>query len=254
MIPRNLPLVACATLSLAIPRVAHAIAPDFEGEHGIEAGASFGYGSYINTTQRLFWRPADAGTPNAPTAIWGGANLRFHVGYRILPYVSVGAAGEVQWIGTAPIGTSPTSGLSGSGGVYARFYPAALLNRTLETPRVRFERLLSSRRLDPYVSIGVEYHALGRTQNPDTPTFTATWTRASIGIPLIIGAEVRPIPALAVGLQFGVTMLIGGGIDQTTRSRDVLGNPTVSTDHYDSVDALNGAFFAALSARYTFGF
>ncbi len=239
---------------MAVPRVARAVAPDYDGERGIEAGASFGYGTYLNTSQRLFWTPVQASTPNPPTAISGGANLRFHLGYRIVPFLSAGVFGEVQWIGTAPLGVSPTTGLSGAGGVYVRFYPAALINGTLDVRRVRFDGLLDRRRLDPFVSIGVEYHALGRTQNPDTPAFSATWTRTSVGVPLVLGADLRVIPALAVGLQFGMTLLVGGHVDETTHRNDSLGNPIVTNVGYESVDGLNAAFFAAISARYTFTF
>lgn len=248
-----LPAAVCS-LVLIVPCTARAVAPDFEGERGLEGGASFGYGTYANTTQRLFWRPVDASTPNPPAALWGGANLRVHAGYRVVPYLSVGAFGELQWIGTAPLGAAPTVGLSGGGGLYVRFYPAALINQTLEVRRVRFGSLLDRRRFDPFVSLGVEYHALGRTQNPDSTTSTATWTRTAVGLPLAAGLEFRPVPALAVGVQLGASLLFGGDIDETARGHDASGNPVVSNTHYVSVDALNAAFFAALSARYTFTF
>jgi hypothetical protein len=244
--------LACATVS---PRVAHALPPDFDGERGIEAGVSFGYGLYTNTSERLFWtanQAVIAGPP--PVAIAsGGANLRFHAGYRFMPLLSAGVYGELQWVGADQGAGYATTAFTGGVGVYARFYPAPLFNRTLDVRRVRFDGVASRRRLDPFVSLGIEaYHSIARERiDLSMPMFYADWNRRAVGIPLIVGAEVRVVPALAVGVQIGWTPLIGGTIDKTDHVSDGRGNVTTMTTQYESVDVFNSQFSFAVSARYT---
>ena len=252
------PLAALFALASTLaPSFAAALPPDFDGERGIEAGVGFGYGTYVNSSVRLFQTPMQATSASAPpAAFYGGPHLRFNLGYRFTPYLSAGVYGQVQWIGGAPLGAFPTTASSGGVGVYARLYPMALINQSLENRRVRFESALDRRRLDPWVSLGVEvYQVITRaSSDPMMPQLSSIWTRSTVGIPIAIGGEYRVIPALAVGLQLGITPLIGGGVDQTKYVDDGRGNIVMQNVHYDSVDGVNASFFVALSARYTFTF
>jgi hypothetical protein len=248
------PVTALAIATLA-PSLAHALPPDFDGERGIEAGLSFGYGLYTSTSERLYQTPNEAvvaGTPRSAIAS-GGADLRFHIGYRFMPLLSAGIYGELQWIGPAQSTGFITTAFSGGTGVYARFYPAPLFNGTLESRRVRFDGLMARRRLDPFVSLGVEvYHSITRESVVEAmPQFYADFNRRSVGIPLVVGAEVRLIPALAMGIQIGWTPLIGGTIDKTDHLSDGRGNVVTNSTQYQSVDVFNSQFWVGLSARYT---
>ena len=51
---------ALAAAAVGIGLAFHALPPDFDGERGIEAGVSFGYGLYSNTSERLFWTQTQA--------------------------------------------------------------------------------------------------------------------------------------------------------------------------------------------------
>ena len=213
---------------------------------------SFGYGLYTNNTERLFLPPSQA-TNMSPDAITGGPNLRFHLGYRFMPLLSAGVYGQVQWIGAVVPANVGGNAFSGGVGAYARFYPAALFNNTLGVRRVRFDGVADRRRIDPYVSIGFEgYQAIERTRFDMMDTrLTSTWRRTAFGVPITVGADVRLIPSLAVGLQLGITPLFGSGIDKNGIESDGRGNVVPVSSHYDSVDAENAQFFFGVSARYT---
>jgi hypothetical protein len=248
--------IVAVTLSFAslAPSIAHALPPDFDGERGIEVGITAGYGLYTHTNERLFWTQNEsviAGTP-PPAITSGGADLRFHLGYRFTPILSAGVYGELQWIGAAQTTGTTTTAFSGGTGVYARFYPAALFNGTLDARRVRFDGVMARRRLDPFVSLGVEVYQSITRNRADTAMsqYYANWNRHSVGIPLVVGVEVRLIPALAMGIQIGWTPLIGGSIDKTVQA-NIGGNVVTTSTQYESVDVFNSQFWVGVSARYT---
>jgi hypothetical protein len=248
---------ATAALLLAAP-AAHALRPDFDGERGIEAWVSPGVGTLFNNGDHLFVSASDPTFTRAPSnALAGGVNVSFGMGYRFLPFASAGVRGLVQTMSSdaivSPGGVSyPSSAGAFTFGVYGRFYPAPLINGTAESPRVAFEGWGDRRRFDPWVSLGLEYQSVTRRNwDPMRPQYYVEWQRRSLGVPLVVGADYRVLPPLAVGLSLGITPWLGGAVTRTER-RLQAGNDQTVTDDYESGVGVNASWLLALDVRYTF--
>lgn len=203
---------------------AHALRPDFDGERGVEAFATVGYGSLFYTRDPLFLSERDPAfhVSQPVNALGGGAHLVFGAGYRMRPWISAGLRGQLQFLHAEPVvspgGTSfPSDGGGASFGVYCRLYPMVLVNPTRYVPRVSIDRWDDPRRLDPWVSLGVEYQDIWRKNYNDMRPDQEyrLWHRRSVGVPLTVGGDVRILPPLAVGLSLGITPLFGAWIEET---------------------------------------
>lgn len=243
-----LAVAVCAGASPAL-----AIRPDFDGEQGIEAHITGGYGSLVSTSERVFQSRSDAvGTP--PNALSGSYNLRFGLGYRFTPIISAGLLFQLQGVDTAPFvtatGSDPTSGGAWSLGAYARLYFMPLITGSLSVRRVNLAGPGDTRRFDPWASLGVEYFALARsTQRPGTSD-SASWSMRSLSFPITAGFDYRVITELAVGLSVGIAPMATLGMDKTENFLQA-GNPTTRTTAIDVATGGNALWFVGVDVRYT---
>ena len=238
--------------------------PDYEGERGIEAHVTLGYGLFTAASDRVFLSSGEV-TSGALDAFSGGFNARLGAGYRMVPYLSAGITAGVQALGAADQYSASESRLGARDsfvgytvGVYARLYLGSLLNGARTEPRVFFRSATDPRRFDPFVSLGVEFvQGIQRSRAYTEPLNLTSWTTSYVGVPVVLGAEYRLATQLAVGLNLGFTPLVGGrttklsqlhelrpGIDEVTRT---------STDYTPDAGA-NFNFWLGLTARYTLTF
>lgn len=251
---------AAAAALLTCATVARAVSPDFEGERGIEAHFTLGYGSLFNTSERVFQSPREASGASQPApALVGGLNFRLGAGYRLTPFLSAGATMEWQGMGALPLGPSGGRNEEWSAGaiafgVYGRLYPMAFTSGALNMPRVNFNAADQSlRRWEPWVSLGIEYHALWRNVTITGTRYGANWNSQGVRVPIAAGFDVRVIPSLALGVALGIAPVISAGIGRTATA-EVLGNVVTTSSNYDSAAPLNATWFIGLGARYTLTF
>jgi hypothetical protein len=253
-------IAAAGAALVLVAQSAHALRPDYDGERGIEVWITPGAGSLFNTGSQQFLSATDPAFGHATNnALSGGMNLTFGAGYRVSPALSVGLHGQWHGYGADPhVSTGgvtyPSTAGGFSAGVYGRLYLMALLRETPATPNVVFNGWGDSRRLDPWVSLGIDYHSVTRRQsNPMRPRTYVEWERGDIGVPITVGMDYRVVAPLAVGLSAGVTPLFGGWI---TRSDHFLqngtsGNDVVEVTDYQSGVGVNAAWQLGLNVRYT---
>jgi hypothetical protein len=248
---RLLATAALTAAALSITATAFAMPPDFDGERGLEASVSFGGASLFDTSERLFWTPSMT-IPNAPNALNGGFALTGAVGYRFQPFLSVGVDAGFIGVGAEQVITRFSSAATYyTFGAYARLYLAEFLFHADTVRQVHFNGLLDVRRLDPWVSIGVEFETITRTETEPTGLNYGTWYRYAIGVPIRVGFDVRLIPALAVGLTAGAGPTFGGWghVDST----NIVGGNSVTTSATNNAAmVVDGVWFVGLDARYTF--
>lgn len=257
----SLHLIPAATLFATLTlnaNNAHAIRPDFDGERGIEAQLNFGIAGYSNTTQRLF-ADADRTGPSFTgnrNLLGPGPYFRGALGYRILPMLSVGATFSFHSIGAGLLELTPVTFRANASalaaGVYARLYLMPFFPSASRTPRVEFAGFGDLRRLDAWVSLGIEaYQRLVHRQTDSTEmSIFDESARSSVGIPVGLGADYRVLPMLAFGLNTQLTTVIGAPV---TRTGALLQGGVIVpfTQNYTGLDAVNLGWSVSLSARYT---
>jgi hypothetical protein len=262
-------LTACVMLmALLGARTAYATHPDYEGERGLELEIMSGLGGAFTGDESVFLRPEDLPRPDVrpPSESFSssvGATLA--VGWRFAPFVSAGLTGSYQSL--APAHVYPGSEMSFEPedairswrvGVYGRVYPMAFFNGSRHNPRVFFDSWGDRRRLEPWVSLGVEFAQFTRHRSYDGVGFMdsyATWTTSYVGVPVGVGVEYRLLPRLAVGVNFAITPTFAGntnlerfihevrpGVDQTF---------TEERSYTPAADS-NTLYFVGLGVRYTF--
>jgi hypothetical protein len=249
---------------LASASAAWATHPDHEGERGVEAHFTLGYGSFTAASDRVFLTPADASVATYD-AFTGGVDMRLGAGYRMLPYLSAGIITGVQFLGAegqySPLESrfgARDSFISYNVGAYARLYLGSLLNGARTNPRVFFHGAGDRRRFDPFVSLGVDFvRGIQRSRSYTEPQNLTSWNTSYIGIPVVVGVEYRVIPRFAVGLNLGVTTLVAGVTTKLTQSREVrpgLDEITRTSTDYTPASDINFNLWLGLSARYTLTF
>lgn len=247
--------VASAALALEA-RSAHALRPDFDGERGIELDVAAGFGTFTNTSQHLFTRATMVSSGVMPrNALSGGLHLAAHLGYRFLPFLSAGVTGQYQFLGAEPFmrssGPAPAAAEAASVGVYVRLYYLGLITGSYRVRRVRMDQALDARRLDPWLSVGLDvYQTLALAESPGSQFF-ARWHRTSVGVPVALGFDVRPIAPLAIGVAATLNTWIGSNT-RLERSLDTgTGNPRMESESYESADPVNLQLAIDLNVRYT---
>jgi len=251
---RLVSLLLSAGLGFATSR-AVAQPREYDGERGVEASVSVGYGALVNGTARVLQTPMEAApgsTLNAYDA--GGVNLRVGAGYRFAPFLSAGFYGQFQSLEpTAASATYVRFGGFTALGVYARVYLARLLIARAASATAPLESLTDSRRFDPWFGLGFEFleNVWRRDVGPDPVSNWASTSRRSVGIPVMLGVDVRPITPLAVGLTFGLTPMFGGRLDRSAVWTDGQGNVQTTSTSAQSVDGTNAHWYVGLSARFT---
>ncbi len=238
--------------------------PDHEGERGIEAHLTLGYGNFTAASDRVFFTSTDAGaTPY--DAFSGGLDVRLGAGYRMLPYLSAGLTTGVQFLGAAGQYSPMEAGfgardsfVSYNVGAYARLYLGSLLNGARQQPRVFFNGAGDRRRFDPFVSLGIDFvRGIQRSRSYTEPQNLTSWNTSYIGIPLVVGVEYRVIPRFAIGVNLGFTTLVGGSTTKLTQVREVrpgLDEVTRTSTEYTPASDINFNLWLGLSARYTLTF
>ena len=238
--------------------------PDYEGERGIEAHVTLGYGLFTGASDRVFLSSGEV-AGGALDAFSGGFNARIGAGNRMLPYLSAGIIAGVQALGAAERYSPSESSLGARDsfmgytvGMYARLYLGSLLNGARTEPRVFFQSATDRRRFDPFVSLGLEFvQGIQRSRSYTEPQNLASWTTSYIGIPVVLGAEYRVLTQLALGVNLGFTPLVGGSTTKLTQSRDLRPGIDVITrtpDEYTPDAGSNFNFWLGLTARYTLTF
>lgn len=246
-------LVAASIVSAS--STARAIRPDFDGERGIEAQVQVGLGGVSNTSQRVITENGRSGVTAPPSVLGPGFNFRAQLGYRIMPAFSVGAAVSFNPLGAFPLSGTPDIYNYGastlSAGVYGRLYFLALVSAIPRTTRVEFSSWGDLRRLDPYVSLGVEYQSIAYTQNNRVAMQVgASFARTSISAPVGLGFEYRLLQPLAVGLGAVLAPSFGAWVSRSVTT--VTGGNIQSTqDSFIAEDPVNLAWSLGLTARYT---
>lgn len=238
--------------------------PDHEGERGIEAHLSLGYGLFTSSSDRVFLSPGET-SAGALDAFSGGFHARVGVGYRMLPYLSAGLSVGVQYLPAADQ-YSPSEARLGATdsfvgytvGAYARLYLGSLLNGARTDPRVFFRSASDPRRFDPFVSLGVEFvQGLQRSRAYTEPQNLTSWTTTYVGIPVVLGAEYRALTQLAFGLNVGLTPLVGGSTTKLSQTRDLrpgIDEVTRASTQYTPDASINFNLWVGLTARYTLTF
>jgi hypothetical protein len=238
--------------------------PDYEGERGIEVHLAAGYGLFTTASDRAFLAPGEVGS-GALDAFYGGFNARLGAGYRLLPFVSVGVTAGVQFLGAARQYT-PTEATLGATdsfigytvGFYGRLYVGSLLNGARNDPRVFFNGPGDRRRFDPFVSLGIEFvQGIQRSRSYTEPQNLTSWTTSYVGLPLVFGAEYRLTTQFALGLNLGVTPLVGGRtarLSQTRELRPGIDETSRTSTQYTPDASSNVNLWLGLTARYTLTF
>ena len=238
--------------------------PDHEGERGIEAHVALGYGTLTGASDRVFLSPGEV-VGGALDAFSGSFTARVGAGYRFLPYLSAGVVAGVQLLGAADQ-YSPSEARLGARdafvgytvGVYGRLYVASLFNGARTEPRVFFRGATDPRRFDPFVSLGVEFvQGIQRSRSYTEPQNLTSWTTTYVGIPVVLGGEYRVTTQLALGLDLGLTPLVGGSTTKLSQSRDLrpgIDETTRASISYTPDASANFSFWLGLSARYTLTF
>jgi hypothetical protein len=253
------PVAVLAAAEILAPRRAHAIRPDYDGERGLEAFVTVGYGSLVNLSERVFQSQAEArlvGTEQPRTVLTGSLNSRLGVGYRIFPLVSVGFTFQYQILGTLPVTTDPNERSNANAwsiGGYVRFYPLPLFTGTWRIRRVNFMNLGDGRRFEPWISVGADYNRVARTIEQTNPPSTTQWSGQTLGIPVTVGFDYRIIPPLAVGIAGGVTPWVNLAFDRTITLTQSGNWVTLPTESFGSAVG-NAAWFVGASVRGTFSF
>jgi hypothetical protein len=251
-------VAASAALAAAVGLLAppaHAIRPDFDGEQGLEVFFRAGYGSLVNTSERVFQSISEATAAGTPAnALSGTYNLALGVGYRFMPLVSAGAFVEVQGQDIAPLvtpaGATPSSGFSWGLGAYARFYFMPLVSGSLHVRRVNLAGPGDARRFDPWASLGVQYFALTRNvQQPGTP-LGASWSVASLAVPIAAGFDYRVITELALGVSLGIAPMATLSSAKTETFMQG-GNVVTRTGSFDNATGGNALWYVGFDLRYT---
>jgi hypothetical protein len=254
---RSLLALCALTATISVAPDALAIRPDLDGERGIEAQVGFGVAGVANSHPRfLSMVGPGAPGPSATSLLGPGFNFRAALGYRFAPMLSAGLSFSIAPLGAYELPNASTStyqyGASTfSVGAYARLYYLALVSSIPRTARVEFLSWGDLRRLDPWVSLGVEYQSISYTQtNRAMPAIGAAFSRGAIAVPVGIGFEYRLIPMLAVGLATHLSPTFGSW--STKQSTNVVGgNIQTVNESYSADDPVNFVWSAGLTARYT---
>lgn len=247
--------------SLCLPSTAHATHPDWEGEKGIEFQLVLGGGAFTESRDRAFTQVSEDGTRAAFT---GGFNARLTAGYRLVPYLSAGVSAGLQTL-AATGQYSPAEAVFGPSdsliawnvGVWARFYPLSLFDRTQrENPRVFFRDWADRRRLEPWVSVGLDFASgIQRTREYSDSQSRSQWTTTYIGVPLSVGFDYRLTTQLALGLAAGATPMAAASTSRTLQRHDSHTNITTRASvSYPTQSDSNAQLWIGASLRYTLTF
>lgn len=261
---RTLQAAFLSTL-LAAPSAASATHLDHEGERGIEAHLSLGYGSFTTASDRVFFLPGEIPPTGPLDAFTGGLDVRFGAGYRMLPYLSAGVTAGVQFLGSAGQYSATEAGFGASDslvsysvGIYGRLYLGSLLNGARENPRVFFQGAGDRRRFDPFVSLGLDFaRGIQRSRSYSEPQNLTSWNTSYIGIPLVIGVEYRVLTRFAVGINLGATTLVAASTTKLSQNHIVRPGVDVierTSTEYTPDSPVNFNLWFGLSARYTLTF
>lgn len=249
-------VLAAATVLSASER-AWAIRPDLDGERGIEAQLAFGVAGFANTHQRVISPESMPAGPSAPSILGPGFNFRASVGYRFIPAFSAGATFTISPLGASALQGAPNmynySASTYAVGAYGRLYFLAPVGSIPRTARVEFSSWGDLRRLDPWISLGVEYQSFTYAQvNSGDARLSATFTRGAVSIPFGLGFEFRLLPMLAVGAGAHFGTVVGASTSKVTSSVNRVTSALEEVrEGYSAADPVNLFWSAGLTARYT---
>lgn len=251
-----------ATLTLA-PSRAHATHPDHEGERGLEAQLVLGGGGYDTHGEAVFVDAAELGRSGTRYDVFrGGFALRALVGWRFTPYLAahvgfgfngLSSAGQYAPMESAAGAADALSSFSVS--LHARFYWLSLLNGAQSNPRVFFRSWSDVRRMEAWVSLGVELvNRISRERDYTDPNRVLRYTAEYTGMPVGVGYDFRFTPSLSAGVSLSLTPLFGQSMTRYQRYSSGTGSTSTvveRTDTYQSADRTNFQWFFGLGVRYT---
>ena len=179
-------------LPLSVPALAFATHPDFEGERGIELQVGLGFNGWSNTSDSMSFTSSELSTGTLQAISSPGLGLRVSAGYRFIPWLSAGLTVGWNSVSTAGQYTVFESMLGAQDsysswqlGVYARFYVLAFVNHWGDHPRVFFTQWSDPRRIDPWVSLGVDFlSAMDRTRTYYIARTMNSWNTSYVGLPI----------------------------------------------------------------------
>src|SRR5581483_9096618 len=160
----------------------------------IEIQLQPGFTSFGTTDDRITYGPAQLPADGSalPAIDGSGIALRASVGYRFTPWISAGLTVGVQAVPAAQQ-FIPSEAMLGAHdsfsswqlGIYGRVYPLALANGSRDNPRVFFTGPADLRRLEPWLSLGVDFLAsISRTRTYSDLKNGASWTTSYVGVPV----------------------------------------------------------------------
>lgn len=255
-------LIVVGALSLA-PARAWATHPDHEGERGLEAQLTLGGGTFSEHDDRVFLSPMQLQLNRERYDVFrGGPGFRALVGWRFNPYVAVhfgfGYTGLSSAESYAPSERSAGAqdGFSNwSVSLHARFYWLSLINGARTNPRVFFRGWGDVRRMESWVSLGVELlNKITRERTYANPDTVLRWTAEYTGVPIGMGFDYRFTPSLSAGVSLSLTPLMGQSMTYYARQRTVTASTdrvTETTTQYDASERSNFQWFLGIGARYT---
>lgn len=255
-------LASAVTLLLASAS-AHATHPDHEGERGLDVQLLLGGGGYSAHDDSIFLPLQEFGAASARYDTFrGGFAMRALVGWRFNPYVAahvgfgfdaLSSAGDYA-PSEANLGARDSlSSLSVS--LHARFYWLSLINGARTNPRVFFRGWGDVRRMEAWVSLGVELlHRISRERTYAANDAVIRYTGEYTGLPVGLGYDFRFTPSLSAGVSASLTPLFGQSMTRYQRFTTGSGATSTTTERtqsYDTFDRSNFQWFMGLSVRYT---
>lgn len=253
----TLPLILCPTL-------AHATHPDHEGERGLEAQLMLGAGGYGTHDDTMFLSRREISNAMGVRydAYRGGFALRALVGWRFNPFIAAHVGVGVDALSSAGQ-YAPSEAARGASdaftsfnvSLHARFYWLSLINGARTNPRVFFRGWGDVRRMEAWVSLGVELlHRIERTRTYSANTDLIRYVAEYTGVPIGVGYDFRFTPSLSAGVSLAMTPLVGQSMTRTRRYTTGAGATsaeTTITESYESQDRSNVHWFFGLGIRYT---
>lgn len=255
-------VIVAGSLGLA-PARAWATHPDHEGERGLEAQLSFGGGAFSQHDDAVFLRTTELERNRVRYDTFrGGVGFRALVGWRFNPYVAVhfgfgySALSSAGHYAPSEAAAGAYDGFSNwTVSFHARFYWLSLINGARTNPRVFFRGWGDVRRMESWVSLGVELlNKITRERTYANPDTVLRWTAEYTGVPIGMGFDYRFTPSLSAGVNLALTPLVGQSMTYYARQRTVTASTdTVSerTEQYDAHERTNFQWFLGFGVRYT---
>lgn len=255
--------VAAAVSLGIVPASAWATHPDHEGERGLEAQLTLGGGAFSQHDDRVFLSAMQLQLNRERYDVFrGGVGFRALVGWRFNPYVAAhfgfGYTGlsSAEHYAQSERNAGAQDGFSNwSVSLHARFYWLSLINGARTNPRVFFRGWGDVRRMESWVSLGVEFvNRITRERTYANPDTVLRWTAEYTGVPIGMGFDYRFTPSLSAGVSLALTPLVGQSMTYYARQRTVTASTdTVSetTTQYDASERSNFQWFLGFGARYT---